>query len=92
MPYVGFGVDYVYFRESVTGGSSTSGVKFGVHGMGGVAILLDKIEGIGDSLADAGIDDFYFTLEGRFSKIDSFKSTGLDLSGVSFYFGFLMAF
>jgi len=91
VPYVGTGIDYVFFRETVNG-SSTSGVKFGVHGMVGVSFLLDKIENIGAGLANVGIDDVYFTIEGRYSKINSFKSTGLDLSGLSFYFGLMMAF
>ncbi|MBI2340871.1 MAG: hypothetical protein HYU99_11000 [Deltaproteobacteria bacterium] len=91
VPYVGAGLDYVFFRESVDS-DSIKGLKFGFHGMGGLAFLLDRIEDIGDTLEAKGIDDVYFTIEGRYSKIDSFKSTGLDLSGFSAYFGLLMAF
>ena len=91
VPYAGAGLDYVVFRESVDG-DSIKGLKFGFHGMGGVALLLDRIEEIGSALEHSGIDDVYFTVEGRYSKIDSFKSTGLDLSGFSAYFGFMMAF
>ena len=91
VPYVGAGPDYVFFRENV-GSDVTKGWKFGIHGEGGVAILLDRIEDIGSSLADSGIDDIYFTLEGRYSKIDGFKSTGLDLSAIHIYAGLLIAF
>lgn len=91
VPYVGGGMDYVFFRENIAG-STTKGWKVGFHGRGGVAILLDKIQSIGDALYNAGIDDIYFTVEGRYSQIDSFSSSGLDLSGISIYFGLMMAF
>ncbi|MBX7148068.1 hypothetical protein K1X76_03205 [bacterium] len=91
VPYVGVGGDYVIFRESVAG-DSIKGVKVGFHGLGGVAVLLNKFEDIGSDLRDSGIDDMYLTFEGRYNKIDSFKSTGLDLSGFAVYIGFLMTF
>lgn len=91
VPYVGVGPDYVFFRENV-GSDVTKGWKFGVHGMGGVAILLNRVEDIGSGLAESGIDDVYFTLEGRYSMINSFKSTGLDLSAIHIYAGVLLAF
>lgn len=91
VPYLGAGADYVYFRET-TAGNSTQGFKFGAHGQAGMAILLNKVEDVGDSLRGAGIDDVYLTLEGRYSYINSFKSTGLDLSGVQAYVGVMLAF
>lgn len=94
VPYVRAGFDAVLFRESSSGGNgAVQGCKFGLHGAGGVAILLDKVDTM-TSLENtgSGINDVYLTLEGRFAYINSFRSTGLDLTGFYPYAGILFQF
>lgn len=92
LPYVRAGGDSVIFRETAPGETVTN-VKFGVHGGAGVGILLDKAEAPGYQLEyEAGINDVYLVLEGRYAMINSFKSTGLDLSGFYPYLGVLFEF
>lgn len=92
LPYVRVGGDAVIFKETA-GGTSTSNIKFGFHGGAGLGILLDKAEGMGSQLEDEiGINDVYLIIEGRYAMINSFKSTGLDLSGFYPYLGVLFEF
>lgn len=92
LPYVRAGGDAVIFRES-TNGDSIMNVKFGVHGGAGVGILLDRAESVGQQLEDElGVNDIYLVIEGRYALINSFQSTGLDLSGFYPYIGVLFEF
>ena len=92
LPYARVGGDAVVFRES-SGGSSISGVKFGVHAGIGVGVLLDRIESLsGDMENNIGINDVYLVVEGRYAYINSFSNTGLDLSGFYPYIGVLFEF
>lgn len=91
VPFVRAGVDYVFFHES-TAGNTVKGIKYGLHGGGGLQILLDGLDS-GDNLErDFGINDVYLTLEGRYNWINSFGSGGLDLSGPMFSVGFLFEY
>ena len=89
VPYLRAGFDSVIFRES-TGDDSLSGNKFGFHGGAGFSILLDNLDST--SLEQEGVNDVYLTIEGRYAYINSFKSTGLDLSGFYPYAGVLFQF
>jgi hypothetical protein len=92
VPYVKAGPDYVLFRESLDG-RSTSGVKFGLHGALGLQILLDRIDPLSDFMErDVGVNDVYFTVEGRYGWINNFGGGGLDLSGLTATGGFLFEF
>lgn len=92
LPYLRTGFDAVFFRES-SGGETVSNVKFGAHAGAGLGFLLDKLEEMGPELEDqAGINDIYLIIEGRYAIINSFKSTGLDLSGFYPYLGVLFEF
>lgn len=89
VPYLRAGFDSVIFRES-TEGDSLSGNKFGLHGGAGFSVLLDNLDST--SLEQEGVNDVYLTFEGRYAHINSFKSTGLDLSGFYPYVGILFQF
>jgi hypothetical protein len=92
VPYVKAGPDYVLFRESLDG-RSTSGVKFGLHGALGLQILLDRIDPLSNYMEkDVGVNDVYFTIEGRYGWINNFGGRGLDLSGLTATGGFLFEF
>lgn len=92
LPYLRSGLDTVIFRET-SGGSSLNSYKFGLHAGAGVGILLDRIENLSSDMEnDMGINDVYLVLEGRYAFINSFKSTGLDLSGFYPYLGVLFEF
>lgn len=93
VPYVKFGFDYVYFRENLKG-STTNGLKTGLHTAGGVQILLDLIDKGCQSVMEQeyGINDVYFTLEARYNWINDFGGKGLDLSSLIFSFGLLFEY
>lgn len=91
VPFARAGFDSVLFIESA--GNTIWGNKLGLHGGAGVAFLLDRIEGLSSTVeSDMGINDMYLILEGRYAYINSFKSTGLDLSGFYPFLGLMMAF
>lgn len=92
LPYLRGGMDAVIFRE-VSGNSSTNGAKYGLHAGAGFGFLLDHVENLTSEMEnDMGINDIYLVLEGRYAFINSFKSTGLDLSGFYPYLGVLFEF
>lgn len=92
VPYAKIGSDYVFFRENLEG-EVTRGFKYGLHAAAGLQILLEVIDEISISLeSDAGINDIYLTLEGRYAWIDSFGQSGLDLTNWTVGGGFLFEF
>lgn len=92
VPYTRVGVDYVVFRESLTG-RTTSGVKYGAHGGLGLQIDIGTIGDVSRDLDDEfGINEFFFTLETMYQWIDNFGGKGLDLSGPVFSAGLLFEF
>lgn len=90
VPFLRAGIDSVIFRESSDNGT-IMGNKFGIHGSAGVALLLDKLGETSSDYEDM-INDVYLTFEGRYAHINSFSSTGLDLSGFYPYAGLLFQF
>ncbi|MBT3181812.1 MAG: outer membrane beta-barrel protein [Deltaproteobacteria bacterium] len=92
VPYLRPGFDWVYYKESISG-SKISGMKFGMHGAGGLMLNLAEMSGSRRDLDhDMGINDFFLTLEGAYQWIDSFGKKGLDVSGYLFSFGLLFEF
>jgi hypothetical protein len=92
LPYARAGGDAVLFRES-SGGNSINGIKYGFHGGIGVGFLLDRLESLSGTMEnEMGINDVYLIVEGRYSIINNFQSTGLDLSGFYPYLGVLFEF
>lgn len=90
VPYVRTGVDYVYFREKDVG-NTIQGMKYGVHGEGGLQINIGEIGDASDIMdADTGINDLFLTLSARYQWINNFGGGGLDLSGYVFGIGILM--
>jgi hypothetical protein len=93
VPYLKAGIDYVFFREGLSG-KSTKGMKYGVHGVAGVQIdmkLIDEgaIKGLDD---DFGINDLFLTLEAQYQYINNFGGQGLNLSGPVYSIGLLFEF
>ena len=91
VPFVGAGVDYMWYRESLSG-SSTSGWKFGYHAFGGLQILLEWFDRVTDFMEGEGVNDVYLTLEGRWTQIDNFGGNGLNVSGFSTMMGLYFSF
>ncbi len=92
VPYAKAGLDYIFFREN-TNGNVTTGVKMGLHAAGGLQILLDKIEDLSTSMESGlGVNDVYFTVEGRYAWVNNFGGSGIDLSSLMFQGGFLFEF
>jgi hypothetical protein len=93
LPYIKAGLDYWFFRENLQG-DVTKGIKYGAHGVLGMQINLKAIDpdGIKSLDDDFGINDLFVTLEAQYQFINSFGSTGLDLSGPVFSIGFLFEF
>jgi hypothetical protein len=93
VPYGGFGLAMAMWRE-VTGDSEFCGTSgtycgnhYGYNGFFGAALLLDRIEPERAAKVDAnsGINDAYFTLEGRYADVGWRASGGkLARSGLSF--------
>lgn len=91
-PIFKVGADYVYFRES-TAGNIIQGIKYGVHGVGGMQILLTHIsDGLEAMDADFGINDLFLTLEAQYQWINNFGKQGLNLSGQLYSIGLLFEF
>ena len=93
IPYVKVGVDYVYYRESLSG-SATQGLKLGMHGGGGIQINT-KVFGehvLEEMDEDFGLNSMFFTLEAMYHWIDNFGGEGLDLSGPVYSIGLLFEF
>lgn len=92
VPYLKTGFDYVFFRQGQRG-SSIKGMKFGMHGAGGLQINIGEIGDIINALDnDLGINDFFVTLEARYQWINNFGGKGLDLSGGVYSVGLLFEF
>lgn len=79
VPYAKGGLDVLYFREN-DAGRVLQGYKTGLHGGGGVMILLNALLEGGLDL-EYGLNDVFFVVDGRYQWADNFGSTGLDLSG-----------
>lgn len=88
IPYLKTGLDSVIFRER-TAGTTTKGLKWGMHFAGGLQCNIGMIGDARRSLAGIGIKDFFMTLEGEYKWIDNFGGRGLNLSGPIFSIGFL---
>lgn len=93
VPYVKAGVNYVYFRQSLRG-KTINGFKTGLQATGGVQILLDFLDPASelDVEEDFGINDIYFTLEGRYNWVNNFGGKGLNLSSIVCSFGLLFEY
>jgi hypothetical protein len=92
VPFARMGLDYIFFREGDRG-SSTKGIKFGLHGGGGVALNIGAIGDVNDSFdSDFGINDLFLTLETRYQWANNFGGRGLNLSGWVHSAGLLFEF
>jgi hypothetical protein len=92
IPYIKTGIDYVYFREN-TKGDVTNGVKFGVHGVGGLQVPLSQFsDDVAAMDADYGINEMSFTFEAQYQWLNNFGGKGLDLTGWLFSIGLLFTF
>lgn len=92
IPYARTGVDYVYFREGDKG-STVQGVKFGLHGGGGLQVNVGEMTDVNRDLdADFGINEMFVTLEAKYQWINNFGGTGLNLSGGVYSIGMLFEF
>lgn len=93
VPYVKFGGDYVFFRQNLKG-TVVKDWKFGIHGVLGLQILLDMLDRDTKSTMerDWGVNDVYFTIEGRYNYINNFGGGGLNLSSYMVCFGLLFEY
>ncbi len=91
VPFVNVGFDYMFFRENLQG-SVIDGWKFGYHAGIGLQILMEFFDTVADGMENYGINDVYFTMEGRWSQIDDFGGPGLALNGVTAFAGILFEF
>ncbi len=92
VPYIKGGPDYVYFRQN-RGGNVVQGLKYGLHGGGGIQFLLETIDELSISMEEEfGVNDIYLTAEARYAWINNFGGGGLDLSGWTFMGGLLFEF
>lgn len=74
VPYGGIGLNHTLFRENETGGGTAhNGYRFGPSVFFGAAMLLDWIERSRAAEVDskAGINDAFFTIEGRYNGLQS---------------------
>ena len=92
-PFIGVGADAYPWRE-VAPSTITSGIKWGVHGTGGILMRLNFMETssgwaplTGVTPVDAGL-----TLAGSYAWVNSFGRDGLDLSGIRITLGGYLAF
>lgn len=90
VPFVKAGTDLIYFHE-FDDAVTIKGVKGGLHGGGGLMLLLNNFleGGLGD---EYGINDIYLVIDGRYQWVNNFGGGGLDLSGWSATGGFQLQF
>jgi hypothetical protein len=92
IPYVKAGGDAVFYRQKLNG-ASTKGMKYGMHGVGGLQINIGELGGTRREMdSDYGINDMFLTLEAEYKWINNFGGKGLDLSGQIYSIGFLFEF
>lgn len=92
VPYAKVGGDYIFFREN-TQGHVVKGLKYGLHGTLGVQFLLEWLEELSIFMEkDAGVNDVYFVIEGRYGWVNNFGGNGLNLSGLTVSGGLLFEF
>ncbi|NLD28232.1 MAG: hypothetical protein GX659_05440 [Myxococcales bacterium] len=92
VPYIRVGPDMIYFRQSLSG-NVIKGLKYGIHGTGGIQINIGEMADSSSSLdSDIGINDFFLTLEAQYQWVDNFGKRGLNLSGFVYSAGLLMEF
>jgi len=92
IPYIRVGPDMIYFRQSL-GGNVIKGLKYGIHGTGGIQINIGEIADGSSALdSDIGINDLFLTLEAQYQWVDNFGKRGLNLSGFVYSAGLLMEF
>lgn len=92
VPYAKFGPDYVFFREN-NNSRVVKGWKMGLHGTVGVAFDLGSLDELSMSAQeDAGINDVYLVVEGRYGWVNSFGASGVDLSALTWTGGLLFEF
>lgn len=101
VPYGGVGLQVSLWREATNGGNGCgdSGVycgnRYGGNAFFGAALLLDRLEPNRAHKVDAtsGINDAYFTVEGRFADVSmkvengAWSREGLRWGGWSMHFG-----
>ncbi len=59
IPYIRVGPDMIYFRQSL-GGNVIKGLKYGIHGTGGIQINIGEIADSSSALdSDIGINDLF---------------------------------
>lgn len=85
VPFGGIGFNYTVFRENEPGdgGASATGYRFGPSFFFGGAFLLDWIERGRASEVDskAGINDAFFTIEGRYNQATKLTQDGAIADG-----------
>lgn len=101
VPYGGVGFALTLWREHESGdGDSWSGDRFGYSGFFGLAVLLDRFEPARSRRLDAssGINDAYFSFEGRYSDVSrqvrdgEISTEGLGFGGWSFTAGLKLVY
>lgn len=94
IPYIGGGVSYNLYWETIKDGRKLKGGMWGQHVTGGIQLLLDRLDkkSARDFEEDYGIDNTYLTAGATHSVINDFGKEGVDLGGWNYSAGLLFEF
>lgn len=94
VPYIGGGVSYNLYRESVKDGKELKGGMWGNHVTGGIQLLLDRLDkkSARDLEEDYGINNTYLSIGATQSVINDFGKEEVDLGGWNYSAGLLFEF
>ncbi|MBI4212285.1 MAG: hypothetical protein HY540_06570 [Deltaproteobacteria bacterium] len=91
-PYFKLGSDCLLYQEK-TGDNTIKGIKYGLHGVGGIQIQLTKwSDGLQTLDQSTGINDLFLTLEAAYQWINNFGGEGANFSGQLYSAGLLFEF
>ncbi len=91
VPYVGGGLNRVYYKTAIASQESVSGTVNGYTARAGIQVLLDVLDKTAASHAkhEYGLDNTYLVLEVQKSKV---KESSLDIGGKFYSVGLLFEF
>lgn len=94
VPYIGAGLSYNLYWESVKDGDQIKGGMWGYHATGGMRLLLDRLDPISarDLKKDYGISGTYLLIGATRSVINDFGGQDVDLGGLNYQGGLVFEF
>lgn len=94
VPYIGAGLSYNLYWESVKDGDQIKGGMWGYHATGGLRLLLDRLDPLNarSLREDYGISGTYLVIGATRSVVNDFGGQNVDLGGLNYQGGLVFEF